>query len=84
MDLLLADSITLSEGLLKTDQGKGFAFVGPSYSDEKWFGQGAGIAIRKSDNDLRDQLNAAIAAIRANGTWDKLAAKYFDFDIYGS
>ena len=84
VDLLLADSVTLSEGLLKTDQGKGFAFVGPAYSDQKWFGLGSGIAIRKSDNDLRDQLNAAIDAIRANGTWDKIAAKYFDFDVYGS
>jgi arginine/ornithine transport system substrate-binding protein len=84
VDLLLADSVTLSEGLLKTEQGKGMAFVGPSYSDEKWFGLGAGIAIRKSDTDLRDQLNAAIDAIRANGTYDKIAAKYFDFDVYGS
>jgi arginine/ornithine transport system substrate-binding protein len=84
VDLLLADSVTLSEGLLKTDQGKDFSFVGPSYSDEKWFGLGAGIAVRKSDTDLRDKLNAAIDAIRANGTWDKIAAKYFDFDVYGS
>ena len=30
------------------------------------------------------KLNAAIDAIRANGTWDKIAAKYFDFDVYGS
>ena len=84
VDLLLADSVALNEGLLKTDQGKDFAFVGPAYTDPKWFGPGAGIAIRKSDNDLRDQLNAAIDAIRANGTWDKIAAKYFDFDVYGS
>ncbi len=73
-----------SEGLLKTEQGSAFEFVGPAYSDEKWFGLGAGIAVRKSDTDLRDQLNAAIDAIRANGTWDKIAAKYFDFDVYGS
>ena len=84
VDLLLADSVALSEGLLKTEQGKDFEFVGPAYSDEKWFGQGVGIAIRKSDTDLRDKLNAAIDAIRANGTWDKIAAKYFDFDVYGS
>ena len=79
-----ANSVPLSEGLLKTAQGKDFEFVGPAYSDEKWFGQGMGIAIRKSDPDLRDKLDAAIDAIRANGTWDQMAAKYFDFDVYGS
>ena len=84
VDLLMADSVTLSEGLLKTDQGQDFEFVGPSYSDPKWFGDGAGIAVRKSDPELRDKLNAAIEQIRNDGTWDKIAAKYFDFDVYGS
>lgn len=84
VDLLLADSVTLSDGLLKTDKGRDFEFVGPPYTDEKWFGLGAGIAIRKTDPDLRDKFNQAIDAIRANGTWDKIAAKYFDFDVYGS
>ncbi len=84
VDLLLADTVTLNEGLLKTDQGKEFEFVGPSYTDPKWFGSGVGIALRKSDTDLRDKFNEAIDAIRADGTWDRIAAKYFDFDVYGS
>ena len=41
-----------------------------------------GIAVRQGDNDLREKLNAAITAIRANGTYDKIVGKYFDFDIY--
>jgi len=28
-------------------------------------------------------LNDAIRAIRANGTYDTVAKKYFDFDVYG-
>jgi arginine/ornithine transport system substrate-binding protein len=84
VDLLLADSVTLSESLLKTDQGKEFEFVGPAYADPKWFGYGVGIALRKADTDLRDKFNEAIDAIRADGTWDKIAQKYFDFDVYGS
>lgn len=68
---------------LKTKDGKKFEFVGKSYSDTKWFGEGIGIAIRKKDNDLRKQLNQAIKNIRANGTYQKIQSKYFEFDIYG-
>ncbi len=46
-------------------------------------GKGAGIAVRKSDTELRDKLSAAIQAIRASGTYKQIAARYFDFDIYG-
>ncbi|MFN7222224.1 MAG: transporter substrate-binding domain-containing protein, partial [Burkholderiales bacterium] len=39
---------------------------------------------RKSDTALRDEFNAAIAALRSNGTYKKIQDKYFDFDVYGS
>jgi lysine-arginine-ornithine-binding protein len=83
VDLVLADSVVLQEGFLKTDQGKGFGFVGPNYTDPKWFGEGAGIAVRKEDNDLRKALNKAIAQIRKDGTYKKINDKYFNFDVYG-
>jgi arginine/ornithine transport system substrate-binding protein len=84
VDLLFADSIALSEGLLKTPEGADFELVGPAFSDPKWFGEGAGIAVRKGDTELKEKLNLAIDEIRANGTWDRIAEKYFDFDVYGS
>lgn len=83
LDLVLADSVALDEGFLKTDAGKGFAFVGPDYTDPKWFGDGAGIAIRKGETDLVDAFNKAIAQIRSDGTYAAINAKYFDFDVYG-
>ncbi len=83
VDLLLADSIAMNDGFLQTDQGKDFEFVGPDYSDPKYFGDGAGIAIRKQDKDLKALFNKAIDAIRANGTYKRINDKYFDFDIYG-
>ncbi|HZG30195.1 polar amino acid transport system substrate-binding protein [Ensifer adhaerens] len=46
-------------------------------------GEGAGIAVRKGDDALREKLNKAIAAIRADGTYKKIQDKYFDFDVYG-
>src|SRR3546814_10689660 len=66
IDLLLADSVAMKGGFLDTEQGKDYEFVGPDFSDPKYFGDGAGIALRKDDDDLREKLNAAIDAIRAN------------------
>ena len=84
VDLLLADSVAMADGFLKTEQGRDYEFVGPDLNDPRWFGIGAGIAIRKEDTDLRDRFNEAIAAIRANGKYDEIARKYFDFNVYGS
>jgi arginine/ornithine transport system substrate-binding protein len=83
IDATMVDAVAGDEGFLKTPLGKGFGFVGPDYRDPEYFGTGAGIAVRKGDTALRERLNAAIKAIRANGTYQKLAAKYFPYDIYG-
>ena len=82
VDLLLADSVAMDEGFLQTDQGKDFEFVGPDYTDPKYFGEGAGIAVRKGD-PLREKLNAALDAILKNGTYKKINDKYFEFNVYG-
>ena len=84
VDLLIADSVVLLEGLLNTDDGKNAEFVGPDYTDSKWFGDGIGIAVRKGDDELLGMLNKAINQIRADGTYQKINAKYFDFDVYGN
>lgn len=83
VDLLLADSVAINEGFLKTDQGKDFEFVGPDFSEPKYFGDGAGIAVRKGDKDLVAGFNKALAAILANGTFNKIKDRYFDFNVYG-
>ncbi len=83
VDLVIADSVVLLEGLLNTDDGKNFEFVGPDISDEKWFGEGIGIATRREDHDLVELLNKAIDQIRTDGTYQQINAKYFDFDLFG-
>ena len=84
IDMILADSVTLSESLLKTDQGKDFEFVGPEFRDPEWFGSGTGIAIRQDNPELVEMFNKAIVAIRADGTYQAIAARYFGFDPYGA
>ena len=82
LDLLLASALAVADGFLSTEQGADFEFVGPGYTDPKYFGEGIAVAIRKKDTDLAEKFNAAIKTIRANGKYKAINDKYFDFDIY--
>ncbi len=82
VDAVMADSVAMDDGFLKTDAGKGFSFHGESYSVPKYHGNGAGIAVRKGD-PMKDEWSKSIAAIRESGEYDKIMKKYFDYDIYG-
>lgn len=83
IDILMADSVALMDGFLSQDKGTDYEFVGPDMVDPKWFGPGIGAAVRKQDSALKDKLNAAIDTIRANGTYEKIQNKYFNFNVYG-
>ena len=83
LDAQFSDSLQADEGFLKTDAGKGYAFAGGPQHDLECHGEGAGIAVRKGEGELLDALNAAIVAIREDGTYKAINDKYFDFDVYG-
>jgi arginine/ornithine transport system substrate-binding protein len=78
LDLMLASSAVILGSFLNKPEGKDYEFVGP----ELQLGAGTGIAVRQGDDALRQTFNQAIAAIRANGTYQQINAKYFDFSIY--
>ena len=42
-----------------------------------------GIAVRKGNDELLARLNRALREIRADGTYEEIRTKYFDYDIYG-
>ncbi len=83
IDAQLSDSLVAQEGFLSTDAGSGYDFIGGDLNDLECFGEGAGIAVRKGEEELRDALSAAIVAIREDGTYEAINAQYFPFDIYG-
>ena len=80
---VLGDASALEEGVLNKAGGDAYEFVGPSLTDPKWFGEGFGIAVRKQDKALTEKLNAAIKSLRAKGEYQAIAAKYFNYDVYG-
>ena len=83
VDMLLADSVAMSEGFLKKPEGQDYQFIGPDLTEKKYFGEGAGIALRKKDTDLLEKFNKAIEQIRSDGTYKAIQDKYFDFNVYG-
>ena len=87
LDGTVADFVEVTGGFLSKPEGKDYNLVGPELYIEKYFGIGAGFGLRKGDAALKTELNGAIKAIRANGTYktlnDKYFAKFNNLDVYG-
>lgn len=84
IDYVFGDSLVLDD-FLKTDTGKDCcADAGNVANDPEIMGLGVSGGVRKDDQELKQKLNAAIAAVRANGKYDEITKKYFSFDIYGA
>jgi polar amino acid transport system substrate-binding protein len=81
----IQDDIVVLQQFLDSPDGACCKILGvPKPQPVEIFGPGAGIAVRKGEKDLLDKLNAAIAAIRANGKYKEINDKYFKFDVYGA
>jgi arginine/ornithine transport system substrate-binding protein len=76
-DAIMLDVPRARASFLQTPLGADYEFVGPEISDKQWFGTGIGIAVRKGDNLRREALNRALAAIRADGTYERILSRYF-------
>lgn len=83
LDAFASDSLPLKHGFLDKEAGKDYEFFGPDLVDEKYYGEGIAIGLRKNDDKLKQSLNKAIREIRQNGVYKKINDKYFDFDVYG-
>ncbi|MFD0915170.1 transporter substrate-binding domain-containing protein [Pseudahrensia aquimaris] len=81
VDAVVGDSLAFSE-FLKTEAGMKFE-IKATPTDEAVFGKGVGVGVRKGDAELLKKFNDAIAKVRADGTYDEIAKKYFEFNIYG-
>lgn len=82
LDAVVDDIIVLQDWLESPD-GACCRIAGTITPVEEIHGPGAGIAVRKGEDELVQKFNAAIKAIRANGVYKKINDKYFSFDAYG-
>lgn len=80
IDLVFADSVVLTD-FLATKDGAGFAMVGEPVDNPQYLGEGAGIGIRKGDDELKQKFNDALAAIIASGEYKTINDKYVPVSI---
>ena len=83
IDTAFADSIAV-DAFLNSETGKACCeAVGQVADDPAILGLGIGVGLRKGEDALKAQFNAAIAKVLADGTYDKISKPYFPSSIYG-
>ena len=73
------DAIGFFSGILASKDGQDLTFIGPRFSGGL-FGGDSVIAVRKGDA-LKDKINEALAAAKADGSLKALSEKWFHTDI---
>lgn len=81
VEVILEDKLAAYDWLTNTKAGQCCEFRGEDIKNPTYFGDGAGIVVRKEDDALRTRFDAALAAITEDGTYNLINAKYFPFSI---
>lgn len=71
VDAVVADFPTLSD-ILKQNPELDLKLVGDPFTEELY-----GIGIRKGQDELKESINAALASLKEDGTYDAIFDKYF-------
>lgn len=79
LDAVFADAVAVRPWVDKNGGTEAFEDVGEVKDPS--LGTDIGIAVRKNDTALADELNAALDGIIADGTFKKLNEKYVNFDL---
>jgi polar amino acid transport system substrate-binding protein len=83
IDASQADSIAI-DAFLASDVGKACCeAIGAVADDPAILGLGVGVGLRKGEDALKAQFNAAIAKVIADGTYETISKPYFASSIYG-
>jgi polar amino acid transport system substrate-binding protein len=77
VDLMFGDGIALSFWLNGTSSGGCCAFRGGPFLDDRFFGEGVGIAVKRGNTVLRQAFNWALFQIWEKGTFTDLWLRYF-------
>lgn len=82
VDTTLTSAASAETGFLKSAPGADYTTSQTKLYDKKYFGEGVGIGLRKDDSVNLQRINTALAQLHQDGTYDKIAKKYFSFNVY--
>jgi polar amino acid transport system substrate-binding protein len=82
VDVIMTNPMKTHLEFLSKPDGAGFEVVGPQLEEEKYFGQGVGVGVRKGNAELLKRIDTAILAMRKDGTLDGFSRKYFPWAIH--
>ena len=83
IDAIQADSIAM-DAFLASEAGAACCDLkGAVADDPAILGLGVGAGVRKGEDELKAKINAGIAKVIADGTYDTITANYFASSIYG-
>ncbi|MFC4161025.1 transporter substrate-binding domain-containing protein [Chitinimonas lacunae] len=79
--LALMDGTAAYYGFFQTPAGQGFELVGSALKEQRYFGRGQGIALRKDELVLRDRFNKALKSLIAGGVYNSISSRHFVFNL---
>jgi polar amino acid transport system substrate-binding protein len=83
IDLVLADRLALTKFLDNPEGQNCCRLIANAPFDPAFYHSGVAVGLRKEDASLKALFDRAIDAIIADGTYDRIRARYFSFDIKG-
>lgn len=82
VNIVFADGVSLAVWLNGADADNCCVFRDGPFTESRYFGAGAGIAVNKKNAALREALNYALAQISMKGVYADLYLKYFPVSFY--
>lgn len=82
IDVAFGDKDAITDLLKTRREAACCEYLADVARDPAFFGEGIAIGLRKEDEDLKAMLEKALDEVVKDGTYARLRAKYFDFEIY--
>lgn len=82
VDAIMTNPMKAYLKFLSKEDGAGFEVIGPQIAEEKYFGVGVGIGLRKGNDALKGRINEALKGMTEDGSLGEFGMRYFPFTIH--